>query len=62
MVTVGICSANLESEDEEVEEKVFKAVELAGGIPEGLRSAKKILVKPNLGFNRFRCTHILCRQ
>lgn len=48
--SVSVLKASYQLGDEAVEEKVFKAVELIGGLPERLRSASKILVKPNLGY------------
>jgi len=37
-------------EDAEIEQKVLKAIDLLGGLPPELKSASKILVKPNLGY------------
>ncbi len=48
--SVSVLKASYQLEDTMVEEKVFKAVELLGGLPESLRSASKILVKPNIGY------------
>jgi uncharacterized protein (DUF362 family) len=44
---VAISRCHFESSDAEVEAAVRETVALAGGIPERVRSARKILVKPN---------------
>ena len=47
---VSISKIGPEAEDSQIEEQVFKAVELVGGIPAAIERAPRILVKPNLGY------------
>jgi len=47
-VAVGNCGLSLE--DDEVEEEFSKQMDLIGGLPDKIKDARRILVKPNLGF------------
>ena len=52
--TVYVKKTNFDLEDAEVEERVFQAIDAIGGIPDKIRSASKILIKPNLGWIDYR--------
>ena len=47
---VVILKCRFDLQDEEIEQKVSEAIDLLGGLPPKLKSASKILVKPNLGY------------
>lgn len=60
---------SFQSEDSEVEEELLKAIDRLGGLPDRLREASSILVKPNIGAfhmerykGRLRSLRALCNK